>query len=270
MVDAVGNRIRSYPGSVKSLFSFFFLLGRKVRRTKVFYVICLLPVVIAAIVRFSQVFVNRPDINGMFIFSNIIMAFYLQFLILILALFFGTSVCSEELEGKTLTYLTTRPVAKSAIILGKYGAYMLLLILMVTVGVLASFLILNIDNLQDGSAYRILFRDLGVLILGLVCYSAFFTFIGTFLKKSILFGLIFSFGWENVIQYFPGTTQKFTIAHYIKSLLPAPTTGRFSFLLFRLEPTSTGMAILMLLLFTAGFLALACLMFSWKEYILKD
>ena len=66
---------------------------------------------------------------------------------------------------------------------------------------------------------------LGVLALGLLAYLAFFTFVGTFLKKSVLFGLFFSFGWENVVQYFPGSTQKFTVVHYLKSLLPYRPMG---------------------------------------------
>jgi ABC-2 type transport system permease protein len=103
-----------------------------------------------------------------------------------------------------------------------------------------------------------------------MCYTAFFTFIGTILKKSIMFGLIFSFGWENVIQYFPGSTQKFTIVHYLKSLLPSVSRGRFSFLLFRLEPSSTGTSIFMLFLIAAVFIVLACVLFTYKEYILKD
>ena len=37
-----------------------------------------------------------------------------------------------------------------------------------------------------------------------MAYTALFTFLGTFLKKSILIGLAFGFGWETVIQYFPG------------------------------------------------------------------
>lgn len=85
-----------------------------------------------------------------------------------------------------------------------------------------------------------------------------------------MFGLIFSFGWENVIQYFPGSTQRFSIVHYLKSLLPAQTGGRFSFLLFRLEPSSVGMALFMLFLLTGVFLGLACLLFYLKEYIVED
>ena len=80
----------------------------------------------ALVIKFVQIFSERSSISGIYIFSNMIMVLYLQFLILIMALFFGTSVCSEEVEWKTLTYLTTRPVSKSAIILGKYAAYTLL------------------------------------------------------------------------------------------------------------------------------------------------
>jgi len=256
--------------SIGDVFSFFFFAGKKTRRTKVFYLISFLPVIMALVIKFVQVFSARHSIQGISIFSNLIMVFYLQFLILILALFFGTSVCSEEIEGKTLTYLTTRPVSKSAILLGKYAAYTLLVILMMTVGLVVSFLILNVNNLGDVSLYRILGKYGLALILGLICYTSFFTFIGTFLKRSILFGLFFSFGWENVIQYFPGSTQRFAIVHYLKSLLPSSSGGRFSFLLFRLEPTPPALAILILLLISGIFLFLSCLFFSQKEYIMED
>lgn len=252
------------------VYVFFFNQGLKAKKTKVFYLISFLPVVMAFIIKFSQIFSFERRLEGIYIFSNIIIGFYLQFLILILALFFGSSICSEELEGKTLTYLTTRPISKSAIILGKYAAYTTLTMLMTAIGVFFSFVILNLNKLNNFALYKILFRDTAVLLLGLMCYTAFFTFIGTFMKKSIMFGLIFSFGWENVIQYFPGSTQKFTIVHYLKSLIPAPTTGRFSFLLFRLEPTSPFTAVLILFLITAVFLTLACLLFSYKEYIFQD
>jgi len=224
----------------------------------------------AAIVKFARIFSERSNIDTGYLFSNMIIVFYLQFLILILALFFGVSVCSEEIENKTLTYLTTRPVSKSALILGKYAAYTSLIILMTLAGLVFSFLILNVNKLLDFSLYKTLLRDAVVLSLGLVCYTSFFTFIGTFLKRSILFGLVFSFGWENVIQYFPGSTQRFSIVHYLKSLLPHQTGGRFSFLLFRLEPSSPGMALFMLFLITGFFLGMACLFFSLKEYLIED
>lgn len=265
-----GKRKFLFFNSLGSLFSFFFFVSRRSRKTKVFYVISFLPVLMSLAIKFIHLSSSKSHIEGIYVFSSMIMVFYLQFLILILALFFGTSVCSEEIEGKTLTYLTTRPISKSAIILGKYMAYTLLVILMTGIGLLLSFLILNVDHLQDLSLYKVLLKYMGVLLIGLICYSALFTFIGTFLKKSILFGLIFSFGWENVIQYFPGSTQRLAIVHYLKSLLHVPAEGKFSFLFFRLEPTSPFLAVSILFLLTVFFLGLASLIFSLKEYILED
>ena len=263
-------RVSFFMSSLKDVFPFFFAMGKKSKKMKVFFLISILPVVIALIIKLNQFFSDRTPIRGIYIFDNMAVAIYLQFLILILALFYGTSVCSEEVEGKTLTYLTIRPVSKSALLIGKYAAYTSLIIIITSIGVILSFLVLNVNDLLDFSLYKILLRDVAVLSLGLMCYTAFFTFVGTIMKKSILFGLIFSFGWENVIQYFPGSTQRFAIIHYLKSLLPVPRTGRFSFLMFRLEPSSALFSIFMIFLITGVFLGLACLLFSWKEYIFED
>jgi len=259
--------------SFRSIFSFFFYAGRQSRKTKIFFVISCLPVLMALVIKLNQFVLGGRTVDNMSVFTNIIMAFYLQFLILVLALFYGSSVCLEEIEGKTLTYLTTRPVSKSAIVLGKYAAYVVFIVVMVAVGVFFSFLILNFEDISQGPVWGILARDLGVLVLGLVCYTAFFVFLGTFFKRSILFGLVFAFGWENIVQYFPGATQRFTIVHYLKSLLPAgavTTGGKFSFLLFRLEASPPASAITTLIVVTAAFLGLACLLFSQKEYLFEE
>lgn len=252
------------------VFSVFFALGRKARRTRIFFSLSFLPVAVALVIKFSQLYSSEHQLEGGYAFANIIMLFYLQLIILILALFYGTSVCSEDVEGKTLAYLITRPVPKTAIVLGKYAAYTLLNVSMVALGLVFAFVALNFDKLGDLSLDLLLLRYFVVLTLGLVAYTAFFTFLGGLLRRAIFFGLLFSFGWENVIQYFPGSTQRFAIVHYLKSFLPASSAGRFSFLTFRLEATRPGTALLILALITAGFLALACLVFSHKEYNLED
>ncbi len=77
--------------------------------------------------------------------------------------------------------------------------------------------------------------------------------LGAFMKKSILLGLFFVFGWESVVQYFPGVTQKFTIIHWVKSLLPIPP-GQDGFLIFQLQPSPALESVIVLL--AAGILFL--------------
>ncbi len=258
-----------FAASTGRVFSLFFARGRKARRTKVLFAFSFLPVVVSLMLRFHHVLSESRSFDGAYYFSNIIMVFYLNLIVLILALFYGTSVCSEEVEGRTLSYLLTRPLPRPTIVLGKSLAAVLLIAEMVGVSLLFSFLALNFGHLSPVACSRLL-KYGGVLFLGVLSYSAFFVFLGSALKRSIFFGLLFSFGWENIVQYFPGSTQRLTIIHYLKSFLPEASSGRFSFLTFRLEATRPLPALLILTLVTAGFLALACLVFSKKEYLYED
>ncbi len=257
---------RTFP----PVYKLFVFLGRRAKKTRVFALLALLPVALAVAVRMNLAARGAPAGEGLTIFSSFLMVFYLQFLLVVLTLFFGTSVVTEELEGKTLPYLTTRPLAKPGIVLGKYGAYATIISALILVSLFGAFLILAGGRLADGGAWLSFLRAAGVLVLGVLAYSALFTLLGAVLKRSIFVGLIFGFGWESVISYFPGSTQRFSIVHYLKSLLPGSSDGRFSLLMFRLEPTSPALAIAALLVITAAALAAACLVFRWKEYLFED
>jgi len=257
---------RTFP----PVYRLFLFLGRRAKKTRVFALLALLPVVLSAAVRMNQLARDAPAGEGLTIFSSFLMVFYLQFLLVVLTLFFGTSVVTEEIEGKTLPYLTTRPLSKPGIVLGKYAAYTTIISVLVLVSLFGAFLILAGGRLADGSAWLAFLRAAGVLVLGVLGYTAFYTLLGAVLKRSIFVGLIFGFGWESVISYFPGSTQRFSIVHSLKSLLPASSDGRFSLLMFRLEPTRPPLAILALALITAGALVTAGLVFRWKEYLFED
>jgi ABC-2 type transport system permease protein len=257
----------------RTVFGFFWFAGRKARRTRLMALAGALPVLAALAIQSERWVRGSFGPNGLVIFSNIILAFYLQFLIIILALFYGTSVVSEEIEGRTLAYLTTRPIPKQAILLGKYTAYAAWTSILVAAGTLLSFLLLNTDRLADPEAWSVLAKTMAVLVLGLWVYMALFTLAGAALKKSILVGLAFGFGWETVVQYLPGSTQRFTVMHYLKSILrvetPSPQ-GIKSFLFVRLQPSSLFVSLLMLLLIGAGGLALAVFIFKRREYLSEE
>jgi ABC-type transport system involved in multi-copper enzyme maturation permease subunit len=253
------------------VFSFYFFLGKKSARTRIFFLLSAVSVLLALVIRVYRLAGNWTE-SGQIVFQNFLMVFFLQFLIVILSLFYGTSIVTEELTGKTLPYISSRPVGRAAIILGKFLAYLSLTAIMLASTVFISYLILTLD--QDFRLVDLwtIIRYSLVLLLGLSAYLAFFAFLGTWLKRPILVGLAFGFGWESVIQYFPGTTQKLSIAHYLKSLLPQYTTssGKLGFLFIRLEPTRTLLAVIILLLVILLFLGVASLIFSYKEYLFED
>ena len=109
--------------------------------------------------------------------------------------------------------------------------------------------------------------------MALVAYMALFTLLGTIMKKAgVVLGLLFIFGWENSVQYFPGVTQKFTVIHWIKSMLPrvSEDSSFLQILMFRLEPSSTLESLVVLTIFVIGALTAASFVFRNKEYILSD
>jgi ABC-type transport system involved in multi-copper enzyme maturation permease subunit len=257
--------------AAREVFGFFFVLGRRTGRTRTFALLGLIPVALAVVAR---VFLRGRSGDMAAVSTEILMVFFLQFYIIILALFYGTSIAAEEVENRTLVYLITRPVPKPAIVLGKFAAYTALMGGMTALGLAASFFILNAARVGDPALWAAFFRYLGVLVLGILAYTAFFAFLGTVLKRAIILGLVFGFGWETAIQYFPGSTQRFSIVHYLKSLLPYRPGGGggrgVALLLFRLEPTAPLLAVLALVGITAAFLALTCVIFRAKEHLSED
>jgi ABC-2 type transport system permease protein len=249
--------------AIPVIFASFFKSGLKATRTRVFILLSLIPVLLMFIVRIVDG-ASAPDF-----FSKVMLSLYFQLLIPVLALFFGTSIVNEELDNKTLVYLTTSPVPRRAVILGKYLAAFLLLFIIVGSGFVLSFFAAALNRLGQAAAWEELGVYLGTSLLALFCYSALFTMLGTFMKKSILLGLFFVFGWESVVQYFPGVTQKFTIIHWIKSLLPIQA-NQGGFLIFQLLPSPALESVAILLAVGLLFLFLAVFIFQRKEYILSD
>jgi ABC-type transport system involved in multi-copper enzyme maturation permease subunit len=257
------------PG-IKIIFQLSFFQGKRSKKSRLFALLSFSPIVIALFLRIHQTLSPERSFDGLYFFNNAILFFIFQFLVLVVTLFYGTSISTDDLEAGTWAYLVTRPIPRATIVLGKYLSSLILAAAITGTGLIISFFILNLESLTRLSIYGYLIKDIAILWLALMAYTSFFTFLGAAIRRSVFFGLIFSFGWENVIQYFPGSTQRLAIIHYIKSIIPLPSTGRFSFLTFQLEPTKPAYAILALLGISIFFLALACLIFIYKEPRAED
>jgi ABC-type transport system involved in multi-copper enzyme maturation permease subunit len=204
------------------------------------------------------------------LFSQMGVSYFFQMFILLLALFFGSSVLNEELDNKTMVYITASPIAKPNFLIGKYLANMGVASMISLLGLWISIMISALGGSRAALSLENLAVFGGVAVLAVFAYGAFFTLLGSVMKKSGLLGIAFIFGWESIVQFFPGVTQKFTIIHYVKSLLPFGNLGKSQFLARFLEPSSTGAAISMLCILIAAFLILACFIFLKKEYVLSD
>ncbi len=256
--------------NIRTVFSFFLKAGIRARRTKLFFLLSLIPTVIFVIVRMVRLL--NPEAREVIsnYFTEIGGPYYFMLLIPLLALFYGSSVLNDEVDNKTLIYLTTSPVSKSSILVGKFLAHTLIAAIIITAGQLLAYIASSFTRLL-GAAYLYKFGLFVVVgLLAVLAYASFFTLLGTLMRKSVILGLLFIFFWETAVQYVPGTTQKLTIIHYVKSLLPVNLANTENPLAVNLQPSSSLDSIVTLLVLTLFFLTLSAILFYKKEFTLSD
>jgi ABC-2 type transport system permease protein len=218
--------------------------------------------------------VNGAEVGGATIFGMMIWLLFIRFIVPVLGVFYGTSLIADEVDDKTITYLFTRPIPRSAVLLGKYFAYLACTILLVLPSVMiVYFLILPIGGGGIGAAFPSLLIDFGMLAVGLAAYGAVFALVGTRLKRPLIVGLVFAFGWEPAVLLFPGYLKRLTVAYYLQALVTheMPQDSAVSVLLqvFR-ETPSAPVSLLALALIVALSLWSAGRAVEHREYVLEQ
>ena len=89
--------------------------------------------------------VNGIRVGGPGIFGLMIWFLFLRFIVPILGIFYGTSLIADEVEDKTITYLFTRPISRSAVLVGKYLAYLASTVLIVLPSVMLVYFLVVPD-----------------------------------------------------------------------------------------------------------------------------
>jgi len=216
-----------------------------------------------------------PDLSyhtpGYILYSNAIQI--VQYYVMLIALFYGTAVVAEEIDGKTLTYLLVRPVPRSAILLGKGMAAWLIGALILVPLLTSTFVLFTLGDglLYEGNVssftvnFPTLISDLALTMGTLAVYTALFTFIGTFFKRPVLWAIAIAFGWESWVAFVPGLTRKLTVMHYVQSL-SGHASGRNIAVSILGQQTGTVQSILALVLIFALFTFLSAWVFGWREY----
>jgi ABC-2 type transport system permease protein len=238
------------------------------------------PVLLAAAIRLvvylnaSGLRINGAQVGGASIFGLMIWLLYIRFIIPILGVFFGTALIADEVDDKTITYLFTRPIPRSAVLLGKYLAYLTATVLLVLPSVvLVYFLIVPIGDSTIAAAFPSLVKDLGMLAIGLAAYGAVFALVGTRLKRPLIVGLVFAFGWEPGVLLFPGYLKRFTVAYYLQGLvtheMPQDSAVSMIMQVFH-EVPSVLASLVALAAIVAGFLWLAGRAVEQREYVLEQ
>jgi len=238
------------------------------------------PVVLAAALRLGEGFgllfrFDRPRAAGTVVYGMMIWLIYVRFLVPVLGVFYGTSLIADEVDDKTITYLFTRPIQRSAVILGKYLAYLVCTVLLLLPSVvIVFFLVVPLGRgATIGAMFPTLLTDLGMLALGLAAYGAVFAFVGARLKRPLLVGLLFALGWEPAVLIAPGYLKRATVAYYLQTLvrheMPQDSPASSLMQIFReIPPVSTSLIGLAVIIGLGLWLAGRAV--EQREYVLEQ
>jgi ABC-2 type transport system permease protein len=212
----------------------------------------------------------RPD--GSVLFGMMVWLLYVRFIVPALGVAYGTSLMADEVEDRTLTFLFVRPIPRASVLVGKYLAFLTCATLLVLPSiVLVYFLIVPIRGGGIGASFPSLVADIGMLLVGLASYGAAFAYVGARLKRPLVTGLIFAFGWEPAVLFFPGYLKRLTLAYYLQGLVPhaMPDEGAAAMLLRVVrEKPDVWMSLASLGMVTALALWLAGRTAGRREYVL--
>ena len=249
------------------------------RRTIFMALVVGAPVLLATVARIVQASgvaplrINGVRVEAISVFGMIIWVLYLRFIVPVLGVFYGTSLVADEVEDKTITYLFTRPLRRGAVLLGKYLAYLACTTLVVLPSVMIVYFML-VPFGEVARSFTSLITDLGLLALGIATYGALFTMVGAWLKRPLVVGLVYVFGWEQFAMLMPGYLRRFTVAYYLQALVPhaMPADEGITSLLRSVltEAPSTPLSLFVLAAITVVSLVLAMRIIERREYVLEQ
>ena len=205
------------------LLRFFTINSFKNKKFTGIAALCALPVVFTLLFIVLYSLFTEQEINFSALFPKISLLLYVHFLLPLVSLFLGSAVIGDEREEQTLSYLLTRPVPRSRIVQAKLFSSWVMLSVILNISLFFSYSILTIGSgISHWSSSLLIFIKSGaVLVTGAAVYLSLFALVGGLLKRPVVAGLFFIFGWEASVAFLPGKIKYATIVHYLHSLYPS-------------------------------------------------
>lgn len=174
----------------------------------------LLPVVIVIAALFT-----RQQGGGGF-YENFVPTVLGAVLIPFVAIYWGSGAISDEVEGKTLVYLWTRPRDRGLLMFLKMAGCWLWLLLLIAVGILAAYVYSYAALPGNALAENLLVMvwDLRALGLTAIAWSCVGFLLSVITKRPLTYGLLLAYLWELIPQYGPGFFRRLSITQQMQAL----------------------------------------------------
>jgi len=192
---------------------------------------------------------------------------YPQTICVLFALLYGAPMLQDELEGRTLPYLLTRPMPRWKIVLGKYLAIVTLLVPGVLASLTAAWMILG-----SPAGSSLLFALSAATVAAVLAYNAIFAVFGFLIpSRAMIVTLMYAVVFEFILGLVPAVINTLTVTYYLRSLALRLTDLEVPEEVMRIvgdATLSTSLSVLGGM--TLGGLVLASWLAAHREYIVTE
>ncbi len=200
------------------------------------------------------------------VLAGVVQLYYIR-----LGIFFGclgifSRLIRGEMIERSLHYYLLSPVRREVILLSKFFAGAVSAVVLFGAAVIADFFLMYAAYGAAGRDFMLHEPGLGqveayLLIVVLAClgYGAIFLLLSLMFRNPMP-GAILLLGWEAINPVLPSLLQKFSVASYLRHLMPVsvPAEGIFALLTVETEPVSAWVAVLGLLALIVVVLTYTC------------
>ena len=181
---------------------------------------------------FALIYVFNPDLNSpagflIELFMTLVIA---PTLLPITVLIIATAALGNEVEDRTLPYLTLKPISRARIVLEKLLTVFVVTMPPIVVGLVLTGVIVNLApdstmNIFPGDPTYGVGPVIGAMVLaaiaGVILIGAIFLAISLIVPRALLAGIVYVFVWESLLGTFLTGISAISVRHYVSSIFVA-------------------------------------------------
>lgn len=181
------------------------------RAVWVVFALGFIPAIFAAIYLLgNQAFSRLNYLN-----DNVLSMFF-PILLPITSMILATAAIGNEIEDRTLPYLTLKPLSRFRIVVEKWLGSIWVALPAILIGLLAACLILFRDQASDYQ--RVIVSAIVASAIGICAYCGIFLLISLLIQRALVAGIIYTFVIENILGKYLKGLRVLSIQHYVKSI----------------------------------------------------
>ncbi len=191
---------------------------RQVLRSRSIYVVlgilllASVPAIIVQAIPGESTLRELRDIFANVLYLDLIAATLLPLATLVLA----TAALGDEIEDRTLQYLTLKPISRLRIVVEKLLAVFVVMVPIVWIGIAMTWAIAslgNVDGMRD-----LLWPALASSLVAIVGFGSLFMLLSMVMQRALLVGIFYVFVWETSLSRFLPGIRAISIRHFTQSL----------------------------------------------------